>query len=210
MILAVHFVCWHLAFPVLLFGESNFCAAWDWFYYNIPSFSFWVSFFSHSCYDCSFQCFSLFFVFCFVFPQGSESFHKCCAICFVQQNSLHACTAFSFIQLSCPILLSSGNHSHPSGHCLMSQARILLSCVHAYILSTQSVRGIYYMFSKWLQRQFIKLIFSFSSFKSLHLLLLLSGHYICHFYLRFIICIYSIAFLCFMNLFTELWFRVSV
>lgn len=71
-------------------------------------------FFSHSRYDCSSQSFPLFFVFCLVFPQGSEPFHKRCAICFVEQNSLHARTAFSPTHLSSLTSLSSGHHSHPS------------------------------------------------------------------------------------------------
>lgn len=80
-----------------------------------PIFSFLsFIFFSHSRYDCSSQCFPRFFVFCFVFPQGSEPFHKCCVICFVQQNSLHARTTFSPTHLSFPMSLSSGNHSHLS------------------------------------------------------------------------------------------------
>lgn len=97
---------------------------------------FWVSFFfSHSRYDCSSQCFPIFFVFCFVFPQGSEPFHKCCVICFVQQNSLHAHTAFSPTHTSqCHFLLVI-TLTLP-GHCLTSQARRLLSCVSGHVPST--------------------------------------------------------------------------
>lgn len=95
MILAHHFLHLHLAFPPWLLGKSNLCAAWDWFYYSIfTEFLFFSAIFLIVVLIAVFSDFSFFFVFYFVFPQGSESFWKYCVICFVQQISCHACTVY--------------------------------------------------------------------------------------------------------------------
>lgn len=63
------FLCVHLAFPAWLFGKSNLCAAWDWFYYSIlTEFLFFSVIFLRVVMIAVFSDFSFFFVFYFVFP----------------------------------------------------------------------------------------------------------------------------------------------
>lgn len=89
LILAHYILYLHLAFPTWLLRTSNLCAITS----VLLSFSFSVPFFSWLLW-LRFLVTSLFFVFCFVFPQGRESFWKCRVICFVQQISCHACTVY--------------------------------------------------------------------------------------------------------------------
>lgn len=65
------------------------------FYYNVfTEFPFFSAIFLMVVMIAVFGNFPLFFVFCFIFPQGRESFWKCRAICFVQQISCHTCTVY--------------------------------------------------------------------------------------------------------------------
>lgn len=118
--------------------------------------------FSHSCYDCSFRWFfSLCFMFYFVFPQGSESFWKCYIICFVQHIFCHTCTMYlaSFNSPSKYFLLVITSTFFSSllngwGWDLFSVLFIaMFQCVEEYLT--------YYVFSKYMLRQWIKVGLTF-------------------------------------------------
>ena len=159
-----YFPCLHLAFSAWLLGKPNLCAAWHWLDYNIfIEFLFFSAIFLMVVMISVFGDFPLFFVFCFVFPQGSELFWKCCVISFVGQISCRACTVYLapfsspsehyFLLVITSTFLSS----------LLDGWRWDLFLLHSLLcLKIQrSVLDIYYVFNKYMLRQWIKVSLRF-------------------------------------------------
>lgn len=114
MILAHHFPCQHLAFPLWLLEKSNLCAAWDWFYYNIFT---------------EFLFFSIIYLVVVMIAVFTDFFPLLCVLLcisprqwvilevlgnlFCSADFLQCMyCAFSLFQLSFQMLLSSSNHFH--------------------------------------------------------------------------------------------------